>query len=385
MIFEFATAGRIVFGPGAFEANLAAISEHAARLCVITGKDRHRFEEQLDLIRSHCDIGLVFGVHREPTLEIVETAARRAREAGSDAVIGLGGGSVIDTAKAVAALLTNSDPLLEYLEVIGRGKPLDRSPAWMAAVPTTSGTGAEVTRNAVLASPEHRVKVSMRSPSMLPDLAIVDPTLTLGLPPEITAATGMDALTQLIEAYVSNRATPMTDALCVEGLSHCAPSLETVFRDGQNLDARSDMALASLFSGMALANGGLGAVHGIAGPLGGMIPGPHGVLCGRLLPHVFQANARLLESDPGGQEIIGRFRTVSRLLTGETEATVEDGVDWLFALTAAFDLPGISHFGLTPADLPDVADHALNASSMRGNPVHLDREQIVEILNRALD
>jgi alcohol dehydrogenase class IV len=350
---------------------------------VISGSDTGRVAPHLDRVRARCDIGLVFPVSHEPTVSMVETAAAKARETACDAVLGFGGGSVIDTAKAVAALLTNPPPLTDYLEIIGSGKPLGRPPAWMAAVPTTSGTGAEVTRNAVLASPEHQIKVSMRSPLMLPDLAIVDPTLTLNLPPAITAATGMDALTQLVEAYLSKKANPMTDALCLDGLRRCARSLEKAFRDGQDLAARTDMALASLFSGLALANGGLGAVHGIAGPLGGRIPGPHGALCGRLLPLVFELSTRIIESEPQLHQIRTRLTTVARLLVGEERATLQDGVNCLFDLGHTFDLPGLADYGLTEPDLPEVADQALNSSSMRGNPIVLDRDQVIEILHRA--
>lgn len=209
-------------------------------------------------------------------------------------VIGLGGGSVLDAGKAIAALVTNLGNVFDYLEVIGKGQPLVNAPLPFIAIPTTAGTGTEVTRNAVLGSPAHGVKVSLRSPMMLPSLAIVDPELTYGLPPEITASSGLDALTQLIEPFVSVKANPMTDAICREGIRHAAKSLRTVYHNGADASAREGMSLASLFGGLALANAALGAVHGFAGPLGGMLNAPHGAICAKLLPLVMEVNIKVL-------------------------------------------------------------------------------------------
>src|SRR5208282_5705063 len=227
-----------------------------------------------------------------------------------------GGGSAIDAAKAIAAMLTNKGELLDYVEIIGRGKPLTQPSAPFIAVPTTAGTGSEVTRNAVLASPEHRVKVSLRSPLMLPRVAVVDPELTYALPPAITASTGLDALTQLIEPFVCARANPMVDALCIEGIRRAARSLREVVHQNPGKSAREDMALASLFGGIALANAGLGAVHGFAGPMGGMFAAPHGALCAALLPGVMAANVAALRRRQPGGEGLRRYDEIARLLTG---------------------------------------------------------------------
>ena len=212
-----------------------------------------------------------------------------------------------------------SGELLDYVEIIGRGQALTKPSAPFIAIPTTAGTGSEVTRNAVLASPEHRVKVSLRSPLMLARVALVDPELTYDLPPALTASTGLDALTQLIEPFVCLRANPMTDGLCVEGMRRAARSLRVAFTDGQNKSAREDMAVASLFGGLALANAGLGAVHGFAGPIGGMFPAPHGAVCAALLPHVMTANIRALRQRAPGSEALRRYDKVARLLTGSTQ------------------------------------------------------------------
>ena len=237
--------------------------------------------------------------------------------ANCDLIIGLGGGSAIDTGKAIAALLTNAGDPLDYLEVIGRGQALTDAPAPFIAIPTTAGTGAEVTRNAVLASPEHRVKVSLRSPLMLPRVALVDPELTYGLPPAITASTGLDALTQLIEPFVSIRANPLTDAICRDGMRRAARSLRRAYEEGTMLPPARTWP-ASLFGGLALANAGLGAVHGFAGPLGGLFPAPHGVICARLLPLIVEANVRALQERKPNTSVLQRYAEVARLTADRT-------------------------------------------------------------------
>jgi alcohol dehydrogenase class IV len=222
------------------------------------------------------------------------------------------------------------------------------------AIPTTAGTGSEVTRNAVLASPEHRQKVSLRAPSMLPGVAIVDPELTWGVPPDMTASTGLDALTQVIEPYVCGRANPMTDALCVEGMRRAARSLRTAFEDGRQAAAREDMAVASLFGGMALANAGLGAVHGFAGAIGGMFHAPHGAICAALLPHVMEANLRALRQREPRHDALGRYEEVARLVTGKPAARAEDGVEWVRQLVGDLRIPPLGSFGLAEADMAEV-------------------------------
>ena len=267
-------------------------------------------------------------------------------------MIGIGGGSALDAAKAIAALLTNAGDLFDYLEVIGRAQPLVHPAAPCIAIPTTAGTGSEVTRNAVLSSPEHRVKVSLRSAYMLPRVALVDPELTYELPPSVTAATGLDALTQLIEPYVSPRANPVTDGMCVEGIRRAARSLRRAVENGRDTSAREDMALASLFGGLALANAGLGAVHGFAGPMGGMFPAPHGAVCAALLPHVMETNLRALRSRAPSSESLSRYSELGPLLTGRTQATADDAVQWIHELVTALHIPRLKSYGITSADIP---------------------------------
>jgi alcohol dehydrogenase class IV len=317
-------------------------------------------------------------------LGLVQQGSALAREVGCDLIVAMGGGSAIDAGKAIAALLANPGNLLDYLEVIGEGRPLPRSPAPFVAIPTTAGTGAEVTRNAVLASPEHRVKVSLRGPSMLPRLAVVDPDLTLDLPPEITASTGLDALTQLIEPYVCARANPVTDALCRDAIPRAARSLRRACEDGRDRAAREDMSLASLCGGLALANAGLGAVHGFAAPIGGMYPAPHGAVCAALLAPVMCMNLKVLRKKEPGSSVLGRYEEVARWLTGRNSARAEDGADWVEALCAALKIPRLGAHGMEVKDIPDVCEKAARASSMKANPVPLSENELSEILRAAL-
>jgi alcohol dehydrogenase class IV len=299
-------------------------------------------------------------------------------------VIGLGGGSVLDTGKAIAALVTNPGNVLDYLEVIGKGQPLVNAPLPYIAIPTTAGTGAEVTRNAVLESTEQNVKVSLRSPLMLPRLALVDPELTYDLPPEITASSGLDALTQLVEPFVSVRANPLTDAICREGLQHAARSLRRAYENGADKEARQGMSLASLFGGLALANAALGAVHGFAGPLGGMLRAPHGALCARFLPLVMEANLRALEVRQPEHPALGRYDEIARILTGAKEATAQDGVKWVSEVVSALKIPRLSTYGMKPEDFQEAVQKTQKANSFKGNPIALNDKELTAILEQAL-
>lgn len=384
MRFEFATATRIVFGPGTVREAPGIISALGHSALVVTGSSLHRAQpllRQLDLAAVRFTLCPIAG---EPTTTDVRTGAAQARAAGCDCVVALGGGSAMDAAKAIAALATNPGDLLDYLEVIGLGHPLTHPPLPIVAIPTTAGTGAEVTRNAVLASPEHRVKASLRSPLLLPRVAIVDPELTLDLPPALTASTGMDALTQLIEPYLCARANPLVDALCVAGLRCAARSLRRACTNGDDLAARTDLAFASLCGGLALANAGLGAVHGFAAPIGGMFPAPHGAVCAALLPHAMAINLRALQERSPNSETRHRFTEIARLLTDSPAATAADGIPWIQALCHDLQIPPLSTYGLTDADIPDVVEKAAQASSMKANPITLTSAELGAILGRAI-
>lgn len=383
MSFEFTAPARIVFGEGKLgEAGTIAAGLGARALVVEGGGDRGaRLRDAL----ARAGVAVTrFRVPGEPTATLVEEGIALARRERCDVVVALGGGSVIDAAKAISALLTNTEPLREYLEVVGRGRPLARRAAPLVAIPTTAGTGAEVTRNAVLQVEEERVKVSLRSPLMLPAVALVDPELTWSLPPAVTASTGLDALTQCIEPFVTPLANPLTDALAREGMRRAARALPRAFHDGSDVEARRDMAVASLCGGLALANAKLGAVHGFAAPLGGMFPVPHGVACARLLPPVVAANVRALRARDAGAPALARYDEVARLLTGRDDARAGDAAEWLAALVAELGVPGLGAFGVGRADVPRVVEKARRASSMQGNPVALTDEELGAVLEAAL-
>ncbi|HOB75889.1 MAG TPA: iron-containing alcohol dehydrogenase [Phycisphaerae bacterium] len=389
MRFEFATATRIVFGPGTLKEAGPAAAEMLngngeARVLIVTGRSEQRARPLVDLLSRHSLESLTYPIEGEPTVEKIRAGAAVARKLNAGLIIGFGGGSAIDSAKAIAAMTANEGDLLDYLEVIGKGLALPRPPLPCIAIPTTAGTGSEVTRNAVLASPEHRVKVSLRSPLMLPRLAIVDPELTYGLPPAVTAATGMDALTQLIEAFVGTRATPITDGLCREGIERAARALPRAYRNGSDVAAREDMCVASLFGGLALANAGLGAVHGFAGPLGGMFPAPHGAVCAALLPHVMAVNLQALRQRQPDSPALTRLDEVARMLTGRADATAEQGVAWIRELCRELAIPPLRTYGLGPDDIPVLVEKARAASSMKPNPIALTTEELARIVTEAL-
>jgi alcohol dehydrogenase class IV len=369
MRFEFATAGRIVFGEGTFREVTAA---KWTRPLVVTGASG----------RHACD-GVPFRINGEPTLDDVRYGVELARAEDCVGVIAIGGGSAIDAGKAIAALLTNPGDPLDYLEVVGRGMPLANPSAAFIAVPTTAGTGSEVTRNAVLASTEHRVKASLRSPGMLPALAVVDPELTYDLPPAITASTGLDALAQVIEPYVSSRANPMVDLYCAEGIRRIAISLRRAFENGADREARAGMSWGSLLGGLSLANAGLGAVHGFAAPIGGMFDAPHGAVCAALLPHAVEINVEALRSRAPDSESLRRYDTIARLLTGQPHSNADDAVWWLTELCARLQIPPLSAYGVEDSHIPELVSKAAKASSMKANPIELTTDELTEIVTRA--
>ena len=384
MTFEFATPGRIVFGKGRLTALKDVARATGVRALLVTRKDPKSADAALQLLREGGVEATTLSLAGEPTIEDATRGADAARRQGAELVIGFGGGSAIDAAKAIAALATNEGEALDYLEVIGKGRPLVVTPLPCIAIPTTAGTGAEVTRNAVLSSPEHGVKVSLRHALMLPRVAIVDPELTLGLPPDVTAATGMDALTQLIEPYVCLRANPMTDGVCIEGMKRAARSLQRAFDSGDDVNAREDMAVASLFGGLALANAGLGAVHGFAAPIGGQFKAPHGAVCAALLPHAMALNLQALREREPSSPALARFDEIARILTSRPEVVAEDGIECVSMLAAHLRIPGLRQHGIDEVHIPELIVKGRQASSMKANPIVLSDEELGEILQRAL-
>jgi len=370
------------------------------RALVVIGKSAgavQRVEPLLSMLTGAGVEYATFSVAGEPTIDVVRTGTHRARDENCDFVIGFGGGSPIDAGKAIAALLTNEGDLLDYIEVIGKGQPFTKPSVPYVAIPTTAGTGSEVTRNAVLSVPEHRVKVSIRSPHMLPRVALIDPELTYDLPPQITAATGLDALTQLIEPFVSVKANPMTDAFCREGMQRVARSLRRAHEHPDDVRAREDMSVAAMLSGMALVSAALGAVHGFSGPLGGMFDAPHGALCAAVLPYVVEVNERAVKERFGRTQAgtlprrNGAASRPTRLVPPEVCETVAQRfeevrriVGNLGELVQELKMPPLRQYGVTPGDFPSIIEKAKAANSMKGNPVVLRDEELREILERSL-
>ena len=382
--FEFATANRIIFGAGKLNGLGDQLKGRAKRLLLVTGRSSDAIPRVREILSAQGIPFDEFALHGEPTVDAASEGVRLALEHGCDMVIGLGGGSVLDAGKAIAALATNPGDIFDYLEVVGKGQALINVPLTYIAIPTTAGTGTEVTRNAVLESPAHGVKVSLRSPLMLPSIALIDPELTYTLPPAITASTGLDALTQLIEPFVSVKANPLTDAICREGIRHAARSLRRAYENGMDKDAREGMSLASLFGGMALANSALGVVHGFAGPLGGMLHAPHGAICAKLLPLVMDANLKAMISREPNHYAIARYDEVAQILTGDKNASAFDGVKWVSDLVRDLNIPALSAYGLTRGRFSEAVDKTMKASSTKGNPIVLTEGELREILEIAL-
>ncbi|ABD57014.1 iron-containing alcohol dehydrogenase [Jannaschia sp. CCS1] len=326
-----------------------------------------------DLRRSGADITQVYGT-REPHLTDVTDAVEIARAARCDVIAGVGGGSVIDLAKAIAALVPAPHPAQDY---VTGGRPLDAPPLPFIAIPTTAGTGAEVTRNAVICVPERRQKISLRDTAMIADVALVDPALTDDTPLNVTFGSGLDALVQVIEPYLSNRANAYTDALCRHAIPLGVHALAKLAQ-GENAQARDDLALVSLFGGLALTNAGLGAVHGLAGVIGGRVPDvPHGLLCGRLLCATLQVNMEQRRSQGLDQdrhnEVLSWLAEITPTRQGDLAQIARVLNDWgVPKLAFLTDLP--------EAEVPAITSDALTSSSMGANGTPLTQSDLARIL-----
>lgn len=388
--FELATTPLVQFGAGVLE----RVGVHAAslgrRAWLITGAgalERSGVVARVEALLAASGVDVVRQrVAGEPDTAVADDGARGAREAGCDLVIGLGGGSVLDAAKAVACLMANGGEALDYLEVVGRGR-IPESSAPVLAIPTTAGTGSEATRNAVLAEPRSGVKASIRHASLIPRVALLDPTLTHSLPRPVTAGTGLDALIQLVEPYVSRRRHPMLETLALDGIRRAAVALPRAYADGDPA-AREQMMLVAWWSGMALAHLGLGASHALAGPLGGSFPIAHGLACAATMPHVMAANLRVAAREAPGGETIRRYADVARAMgvtdSGSELDTARAGAEAMRRLCRELSVPSLRSAGVTPAAFPDLVARARRTSSYRSNPVDLADEDLTGILEAAL-
>lgn len=381
---------KIVLGRGIVASTLRqALPGVGKRPLLVTGKGgAQRFRQILEeaLPRDFDYSAQVVSASGEPTIEQVVAGALQARSLGCDCVVAFGGGSAIDLGKAIAAMATQTRDIFTFLEVIGQAQPLDHAPLPLIAIPTTSGTGSEATKNAVVKSTTHRRKVSLRHDKLLPALAIVDPTLTLSCPPSLSAQVGADTLCQVLEPFLCSAPNPIVDALSREGIVRAARSLGRVITDGGDIEAREDMAIASVLGGLALANARLGTVHGFAAVLGGMFDdAPHGAICATLLPHVFEANIKAIRLR-GDQHKLERFHEAARLLSGDRRATAEAGTEWLLALVKEINIPSLGRVcpGLRPEDFESIVLATQQASSTKGNAAALANDELHGILERAL-
>lgn len=382
--FDLATSADIRFGAGRVaEIPRALGGLGATNVFVVTG----RSTERADPLRAGLsELGIestVFGVDGEPSIEICRAAVSRLIESGGDAVVGFGGGSALDVAKAVAVLATSGADPLEHLEVIGSGRPITTPGLPCVAVPTTAGTGSEVTRNSVLSG--NGVKASLRGPLMLPSIAIVDPDLLAGIPAQTIAASGMDALAQVIEPFLSRRANPFSDALARDGIRRSARSLRRAYLEGMSAgEVRQDLAVTSLFGGLCLANAGLGAVHGLAAALGARLSAPHGAVCAATLAAAVAVNRRALRDREPASPALARIEELGPLLTGDPAAGADAAIEWLAGLTGDLQVPGLRTYGLSDAEIGEVVTAAQRASSMRANPLDLTDGEVAEIVQRSL-
>jgi alcohol dehydrogenase class IV len=384
MNFSFSTANSIHFGDGMAKNLCNFLPKSAKRVLVVTGANPERHQFLINRLTANEIEATLFPVTSEPTTDLISSGLRKARAFQPQVVIGLGGGSAIDTGKAISALLQNSGDLLDYLEVVGKGGPLIHRPLPYMAIPTTAGTGSEVTRNSVIGVPDSGVKVSLRSPYMIPRWAVVDPELTYDLPANIAAYTGMDALIQCLEAYLSRKSNPLSDGIALEGIRHAARSIRKACADQLDPDAKSEMCVASLCGGIALANAGLGAVHGFAGPIGGMINAPHGALCASLLLSALRTNFDIASRRKTGAILVRKLDQVAQIVTGNPSAKGNYAIAWFESLLKDLPLASLSELGFTEAMIPEAVKKSAQSSSMKGNPIDLDNADLREILEDCL-
>ena len=391
MNFEHFSVPRIVFGKGRFQETGAVAATFGRKALIVThdsASARPLTARLTDHLRSAEVSAEVHRVAGEPEVEDVDAGIATAQASNAEVIIGLGGGSAIDAAKAMAGVLANGGSALDYMEVIGQGKKITVPAVPWIAVPVTAGTGAEVTRNAVIGFKEKHFKASLRSELLMARVALIDPALHIKVRPEVTARCGMDALTQCLEAFVSQKAQPLSDQTALDGLHRAARSLRRAYQNGDDVEARGEMALAALCGGVALTNAGLGAVHGFAAPLGAQIPVPHGTVCAALLPHVMEANVKALREAGTATATLDRYAEIGRVLSGQPkldrEEAMQAGVAAAKALVRDLRIPALGSFGLKNEDVPAIVEWARKASSMRYNPVDLDEETLTYILRAAI-
>jgi alcohol dehydrogenase class IV len=385
--FAFRTAGAIAFGRGARERVGQVAARFGERGLLVIGARSLAATGELDRVRERFASArmtvVTWQVSGEPDVEAVDRGASTARDCGAQVVVAVGGGSVLDAAKAIGAVATNGGSAIDYLEDLpgGGGKGIQKAPLPVVALPTTAGTGSEVTRNAVLRVPEAALKRSMRDDRIVPAVAIVDPDLAATAPRQVTAAAGLDAMTHLIESYVSLGAQPLTDLLALDGARHSFSALRTLAEDFEAIGAWDELALASLWGGIALANAGLGAVHGLAAPLGGRCAVPHGSACAALLAPTIRTNVEALRTRHPDAPALARYRALARVLIG-TEDPMQLAAE-IDTLRRQLDVKPLAAFGARPADALAIVA-ASRGGSMKNNPIVLTDAELESIVAAAI-
>jgi len=386
--FSIARLPRIEFGAGSINILPNLINQFGKRILLVTGAHSLRestawpgIEAGLEKADIHCEALSISG---EPSPQVVDAAVAQLGKAGIDVVVGIGGGSVLDAAKAIAGLLRVGDTVMDYLEGVGPEKPYRGPAVPFIAVPTTAGTGSEATKNAVLSihGPDG-FKKSFRDDQLVPAYALIDPDLLASCSAELVAADGMDALTQLLESYVSLRANPLTDALALKGLEAARDSLLPLYRSRDDAAARSGMAYASLSSGITLAQTGLGSVHGLASPLGAFYPIPHGVVCGTLVSAATRINIDAMQAREPDNPALDKYARIAALLCRGSFRTHEAAWEALVSLlenwSVEMKLPKLDTWGISSSDFPHIIAHA-RGSSMKTNPIVLTDDEISQVL-----
>jgi len=384
--FQFTRIPRIVFRCGAISLLPDMISGYGKKIILVTGGSSFLNSENCEkLLRGldarHIEYNFV-SVTGEPSPEVIDQAVKRFAEENINLVLGIGGGSVLDAGKAISAMAGLSESVVDFLEGVGTREHPGTKVAYIA-VPTTSGTGSEATKNAVISKVgKGGFKRSLRHDNFVPDIAIVDPVLTVSCPEDITAASGLDCLTQLVEAYLSDKASPYTDALALEGIKAVKASLRRCYKDGSDIEARSGMSFAALTSGICLANAGLGAVHGFASSIGGMYNIPHGIICGTLMGAANKVNVRELRKLKDGSDALKKYAILGEIFVEAQDKTAEyyiDGfVEYLDEISYDLKLPGLHAAGIDEADLRKICSE----TDCKNNPVKLTVDHLLEILER---
>lgn len=384
---------RIEFGDGAVSKLPRLAAGYGQRVLLVTGAASFPaspcWQPLLDGFAQH-GLGMShFTVSGEPSPQLADAAAAQFRDAEIDVVVGIGGGSVLDAAKAIAGLLRIPNSVMDFLEGVGPELPYPGPAVPFIAVPTTAGTGSEATKNAVLSvQGENGFKKSFRHETLVPQVAVIDPQLMASCPKPQVAANGMDALTQLLESYVSLKANPFTDALALSGMEAVRDGLFTWYDEQPNAaEGRAQMAYAALLSGITLAQVGLGSVHGLAAPLGAFFPMPHGVVCGTLVAACTAKNIEVLQQRMPESPALVRYAQAGRLLVNQPDMNEAQAraalVELLENWTSRLNLPRLSHFGMRPSDIPKVVANC-RGSSMKTNPIVLCDEEVAEILEERL-